>query len=88
MYKHQIPRPQYSNLTQQPKTLPLPNPFNQLKEIYTPLNFLFPHILKLTPSSKLLPHIAFYILQNHLNQHTIIKHPYKFHFPQSLLSFF
>ncbi|WP_398573374.1 hypothetical protein, partial [Staphylococcus epidermidis] len=27
-------------------------------------------------------------MQNDLHQHTLINHPYKLHFPQSLLSFF
>lgn len=88
IYKHEMPGGQYSNLSQQAKSLGLGNRFNEVKEMYRRVNFLFGDIVKVTPSSKVVGDMALYMVQNDLNEDTIIKDGYKLDFPESVVSFF
>ena len=83
-----MPGGQYSNLSQQAKSLGLGNRFNEVKEMYRRVNFLFGDIVKVTPSSKVVGDMALYMVQNDLNEDTIIKDGYKLDFPESVVSFF
>ncbi|EHY92130.1 pyruvate carboxylase [Staphylococcus saprophyticus subsp. saprophyticus KACC 16562] len=88
IYKHEMPGGQYSNLSQQAKSLGLGNRFNEVKEMYRRVNFLFGDIVKVTPSSKVVGDMALYMVQNDLDEDTIIKDGYKLDFPESVVSFF
>lgn len=88
IYKHEMPGGQYSNLSQQAKSLGLGNRFNEVKEMYRRVNFLFGDIVKVTPSSKVVGDMALYMVQNDLNEDTLIKDGYKLDFPESVVSFF
>merc|ERR1712187_583845 len=83
-----MPGGQYSNLRQQAKSLGLGNRFNEVKDMYKRVNFLFGDIVKVTPSSKVVGDMALYMVQNDLDEQTIIKDGYKLDFPESVVSFF
>ena len=88
IYQHEMPGGQYSNLRQQAKSLGLGNRFNEVKDIYKRVNFLFGDIVKVTPSSKVVGDMALYMVQNDLDEQTVIKDGYKLDFPESVVSFF
>lgn len=88
IYQHEMPGGQYSNLSQQAKSLGLGNRFNEVKEMYKRVNFLFGDIVKVTPSSKVVGDMALYMVQNDLDEQTIIDDGYKLDFPESVVSFF
>ncbi len=88
IYKHEMPGGQYSNLHQQAKSLGLGNRYNEVKDMYRRVNFLFGDIVKVTPSSKIVGDMALYMVQNDLDEETVIKDGYKLDFPESVVSFF
>jgi pyruvate carboxylase len=88
IYKHEMPGGQYSNLHQQAKSLGLGNRYNEVKEMYRRVNFLFGDIVKVTPSSKIVGDMALYMVQNDLDEETVLKDGYKLDFPESVVSFF
>jgi pyruvate carboxylase len=88
IYQHEMPGGQYSNLRQQAKSLGLGNRFNEVKDMYKRVNFLFGDIVKVTPSSKVVGDMALYMVQNDLDEQTVIKDGYKLDFPESVVSFF
>ena len=83
-----MPGGQYSNLRQQAKSLGLGNRFNEVKDMYKRVNFLFGDIVKVTPSSKVVGDMALYMVQNDLDEQTVIKDGHKLDFPESVVSFF
>lgn len=88
IYKHEMPGGQYSNLHQQAKSLGLGNRYNEVKDMYRRVNFLFGDIVKVTPSSKIVGDMALYMVQNDLDEETLLKDGYKLDFPESVVSFF
>ncbi|RBA03238.1 pyruvate carboxylase [Staphylococcus arlettae] len=88
IYKHEMPGGQYSNLHQQAKSLGLGNRYNEVKDMYRRVNFLFGDIVKVTPSSKVVGDMALYMVQNDLDEDSIIKDGHKLDFPESVVSFF
>lgn len=88
IYQHEMPGGQYSNLRQQAKSLGLGNRFNEVKDMYKRVNFLFGDIVKVTPSSKVVGDMALYMVQNDLDEQSVIKDGHKLDFPESVVSFF
>ncbi|WP_349421188.1 pyruvate carboxylase [Staphylococcus felis] len=88
IYQHEMPGGQYSNLRQQAKSLGLAERFNEVKDMYRRVNFLFGDIVKVTPSSKVVGDMALYMVQNDLDETTVIKDGHKLDFPESVVSFF
>ncbi|WP_210133164.1 MULTISPECIES: pyruvate carboxylase [unclassified Staphylococcus] len=88
IYKHEMPGGQYSNLHQQAKSLGLGNRYNEVKDMYRRVNFLFGDIVKVTPSSKVVGDMALYMVQNDLDEDSLIKDGHKLDFPESVVSFF
>ncbi|MBF7017396.1 pyruvate carboxylase [Staphylococcus durrellii] len=88
IYKHEMPGGQYSNLHQQAKSLGLGNRYNEVKDMYRRVNFLFGDIVKVTPSSKIVGDMALYMVQNDLDEEKVIKDGHKLDFPASVVSFF
>ena len=58
IYQHEMPGGQYSNLSQQAKSLGLGERFDEVKEMYRRVNFLFGDLVKVTPSSKVVGDMA------------------------------
>lgn len=88
IYQHEMPGGQYSNLGQQAKSLGLGNRFNEVKDMYRRVNFLFGDIVKVTPSSKVVGDMALYMVQNDLDEQAVIEQGYKLDFPESVVSYF
>ena len=88
IYQHEMPGGQYSNLSQQAKSLGLGERFNEVKDMYRRVNFLFGDIVKVTPSSKVVGDMALYMVQNDLDEQTVIEQGYKLDFPESVVSYF
>ncbi|WP_341776282.1 pyruvate carboxylase [Staphylococcus hyicus] len=88
IYQHEMPGGQYSNLRQQAKSLGLGERFGEVKKMYRRVNFLFGDIVKVTPSSKVVGDMALYMVQNDLDEETVIRDGHKLDFPESVVSFF
>ncbi|WP_059747191.1 pyruvate carboxylase [Staphylococcus haemolyticus] len=88
IYQHEMPGGQYSNLGQQAKSLGLGERFHEVKDMYRRVNFLFGDIVKVTPSSKVVGDMALYMVQNDLDEQSVIKEGHKLDFPESVVSYF
>ena len=88
IYQHEMPGGQYSNLSQQAKSLGLGGRFDEVKDMYRRVNFLFGDIVKVTPSSKVVGDMALYMVQNDLDESSVFSDGYKLDFPESVVSFF
>ncbi|PTK86383.1 pyruvate carboxylase [Staphylococcus haemolyticus] len=88
IYQHEMPGGQYSNLGQQAKGLGLGERFHEVKDMYRRVNFLFGDIVKVTPSSKVVGDMALYMVQNDLDEQSVIKEGHKLDFPESVVSYF
>lgn len=88
IYHHEMPGGQYSNLGQQAKSLGLGERFHEVKDMYRRVNFLFGDIVKVTPSSKVVGDMALYMVQNDLDEQSVIKESHKLDFPESVVSYF
>ncbi|MCH4476212.1 pyruvate carboxylase [Staphylococcus haemolyticus] len=88
IYEHEMPGGQYSNLGQQAKSLGLGERFHEVKDMYRRVNFLFDDIVKVTPSSKVVGDMALYMVQNDLDEQSVIKEGHKLDFPESVVSYF
>lgn len=88
IYQYEMPGGQYSNLSQQAKSLGLGERFHEVKDMYRRVNFLFGDIVKVTPSSKVVGDMALYMVQNDLDEQTVINEGHKLDFPESVVSYF
>ena len=88
IYQHEMPGGQYSNLSQQAKSLGLGERFDEVKDMYRRVNFLFGDIVKVTPSSKVVGDMALYMVQNDLDEESVIRDGHKLDFPESVVSYF
>lgn len=82
-----MPGDQYSNLSQQVKSLGLDERFGEVKRMYRRIDFLFEDLIKVTPSSKVVGDITPYMVQNGLDEDTVISDDYKLDSPESVVSF-
>ncbi|PIC64402.1 pyruvate carboxylase [Sporosarcina sp. P13] len=88
IYVHEMPGGQYSNLQQQAKAVGLGERWEEVKKMYSRVNFLFGDIVKVTPSSKVVGDMALFMVQNELDEHTVISKGETIDFPESVIEFF
>lgn len=88
VYEHEMPGGQYSNLQQQAKAVGLLNRWDEVKDMYRRVNFLFGDIVKVTPSSKIVGDMALFMVQNDLDEETVITKGKTIDFPESVIEFF
>ncbi|TDM32510.1 pyruvate carboxylase [Macrococcoides canis] len=88
IYQHEMPGGQYSNIEQQAKSLGLGDQFEAVKDMYKRVNMMFGDIVKVTPSSKVVGDMALYMVQNNLDEQTVIERGESLDFPDSVVSFF
>ncbi|MCE4956899.1 pyruvate carboxylase [Macrococcoides caseolyticum] len=88
IYKHEMPGGQYSNLRMQASSLGLGDRFGEVKDMYARVNLMFGDIVKVTPSSKVVGDMALYMVQNDLDETTVIERGATLDFPESVVSFF
>ena len=82
IYQHEMPGGQYSNLGQQAKSLGLGERFDEVKDMYRRVNFLFGDIVKVTPSSKVVGDMALFMVQNDLNEDDVINQGHNPRYPR------
>lgn len=72
IYVHEMPGGQYSNLQQQAKAVGLGDRWEEVKRMYSRVNLLFGDIVKVTPSSKVVGDMALFMVQNDLDENTVL----------------
>lgn len=88
VYEHEMPGGQYSNLQQQAKAVGLIDRWEEVKQMYRRVNFLFGDIVKVTPSSKVVGDMALFMVQNDLTEEDIFTRGKTIDFPDSVIEFF
>ncbi|MFJ7950388.1 pyruvate carboxylase, partial [Lysinibacillus sp. NPDC096418] len=88
IYVHEMPGGQYSNLQQQAKAVGLGDRWDEVKHMYSRVNLLFGDIVKVTPSSKVVGDMALFMVQNDLDEETVITRGQAIDFPDSVIEFF
>lgn len=88
VYSHEMPGGQYSNLQQQAKAVGLGDKWEDIKEMYSNVNYLFGDIVKVTPSSKVVGDMALFMVQNELTSDDIYARGRELSYPESVVSFF
>lgn len=88
VYVHEMPGGQYSNLQQQAKGVGLGDRWEEVKTMYSRVNMLFGDIIKVTPSSKVVGDMALFMVQNDLDEQTVISRGETLSFPDSVIEFF
>ena len=88
VYDYEMPGGQYSNLRMQAKSLGLGDRYQEVLSMYKRVNFLFGDIIKVTPSSKVVGDMALFMVQNDLDEKSVIEQGMQLDFPQSVVSFF
>jgi pyruvate carboxylase len=88
VYHHEIPGGQYSNYKPQVEGLGLGHRWEECKEMYRKVNFMFGDIIKVTPSSKIVGDMAMFMVQNNLEPEDVFARGEELAFPQSVVDFF
>lgn len=88
IYVHEMPGGQYSNLQQQAKAVGLGERWEEVKGMYSRVNLLFGDVVKVTPSSKVVGDMALFMVQNNLDEVSVITRGKSIDFPDSVIEFF
>lgn len=88
VYTHEIPGGQYTNLHFQAFSLGLAHEWKDIKKLYATANQLLGDIVKVTPSSKVVGDLAQFMVQNKLNEKTILERAESLSFPNSVIEYF
>lgn len=88
VWEHEMPGGQYTNLQQQAQSLGLEGKWDQIKEQYRAVNFLFGDIVKVTPSSKIVGDMALFLVGNGLTAADVMTKGKHLSFPESVIQFF
>ncbi|MER1987441.1 MAG: pyruvate carboxylase [Solibacillus sp.] len=88
VYIHEMPGGQYSNLQQQAKAVGLSDRWDDVKDMYARVNLLFGDIVKVTPSSKIVGDMALFMVQNDLDEVSVLSRGATMDFPDSVIEFF
>ncbi|MFJ8088711.1 pyruvate carboxylase [Lysinibacillus sp. NPDC095746] len=88
IYVHEMPGGQYSNLQQQAKAVGLGDRWEEVKHMYSRVNLLFGDIVKVTPSSKVVGDMALFMVQNDLDENSVLTRGQTIDFPDSVIEFF
>lgn len=88
VYVHEMPGGQYSNLQQQSIAVGLGDRWEEVKSMYSRVNLLFGDVVKVTPSSKVVGDMALFMVQNELDEHSVLTRGKTIDFPESVIEFF
>lgn len=88
IYVHEMPGGQYSNLQQQAKAVGLGGRFEEVKKMYSRVNLMFGDVVKVTPSSKVVGDMALFMVQNDLDEESVLTRGETIDFPDSVIEFF
>jgi pyruvate carboxylase len=87
VYVHEMPGGQYTNLQFQAHKLGLGSQWPQIKTAYAQANQVLGDIIKVTPSSKVVGDLAQFMVQNGLDEKSVVEQAETLSFPSSVVSF-
>jgi pyruvate carboxylase len=87
VYTHEIPGGQLSNLRQQAIALGLGEKFEQIEDMYAAADRILGHIVKVTPSSKVVGDLALHLVAVGADPAEFEANPAKFDIPDSVIGF-
>ncbi|WP_029089255.1 pyruvate carboxylase [Brevibacterium album] len=87
VYRHEIPGGQLSNLRQQAVALGLGEKFEEIEAMYEAADRLLGHLVKVTPSSKVVGDLALHLVAVGADPQEFEEHPERFDVPDSVVGF-
>ncbi|MDP9425902.1 MAG: pyruvate carboxylase [Actinomycetota bacterium] len=87
VYRHEIPGGQLSNLRQQARAMGLGERFEEIEKAYARCDDLLGHLVKVTPTSKVVGDLALYLLSSNVDPGDLEKDPSSYDLPDSVLGF-
>jgi pyruvate carboxylase len=87
VYTHEIPGGQLSNLRQQAIALGLGEKFEQIEDMYAAADRILGHIVKVTPSSKVVGDLALHLVAVGADPAEFAANPQRFDIPSSVIGF-
>ncbi|HEY7811721.1 MAG TPA: pyruvate carboxylase [Nakamurella sp.] len=87
VYQHEIPGGQLSNLRQQAIALGLGSRFEEIEATYTAANAMLGHLVKVTPSSKVVGDLALHLVGARVDPAEFEADPGRFDIPDSVIGF-
>ena len=87
VYRHEIPGGQLSNLWSQAVALGLGDRLDRVEELYAVANDILGHIIKVTPTSKVVGDLALYLAATGTDPVALREDPEAFELPDSVLGF-
>lgn len=87
VYRHEIPGGQLSNLRQQAIALGLGDRFEEVEHLYAACNALLGHLIKVTPSSKVVGDLALSLLGSGVTVEQLESDPASIDLPDSVIGF-
>lgn len=87
VYRHEIPGGQLSNLRQQAIALGLGEKFEQVEDMYYAADRMLGHLVKVTPSSKVVGDLALQLVGMDVDPAEFEANPQKFDIPDSVIGF-
>lgn len=88
VYRHEMPGGQYTNLQFQARALGLTGRWEAIKRAYAAANRLLGDIIKVTPSSKVVGDLAQFMVQNDLDEESVLERAETLSFPRSVVEYF
>jgi pyruvate carboxylase len=87
VYRHEIPGGQLSNLKQQALAMGLADRFEEVERLYALCDDLLGHLVKVTPTSKVVGDLALYLLSANIDPDELEKDPGSYDLPDSVIGF-
>jgi pyruvate carboxylase len=87
VYVHEMPGGQYTNLQFQARQLGLAGRWPAIKRAYAAANRVLGDIIKVTPSSKVVGDLAQFMVQNDLDEQSVVAQAETLSFPTSVIEF-
>ncbi len=87
VYDHEMPGGQYTNLKFQAQSLGLSGQWPAVKEAYAAANRVLGDVIKVTPTSKVVGDLAQFMVQNELDEISVVEQAAQLSFPTSVTDF-
>ncbi|MDJ0356966.1 pyruvate carboxylase [Paenarthrobacter sp. PH39-S1] len=87
VYQHEIPGGQLSNLRQQAMALGLGERFEEIEDMYTAADRILGHLVKVTPSSKVVGDLALHLVGIKADPQDFEANPQNYDVPDSVIGF-
>ena len=88
IYKYEIPGGQYSNLEAQLKSMNAGDRYEDVRRLYREADELLGHIIKVTPTSKVVGDLAIFMMKNNLTKDNILTEGRDLSYPKSVVDYF